>query len=66
MTCSCQAWPDARTLSLGGDSEGALDWEDPSVTSGLSVGCPFLPSEGGSACLSRWPALASPLGAGVS
>ena len=33
--CSSQAWPDARTLSLGGYSEGALDWEDPSVASGL-------------------------------
>ena len=39
VTCSSQAWPDARTLSLGGYSAGALDWEDPGVASGLnSVG----------------------------
>ena len=33
--CSSQAWPDARALSLGGYSEGALDREDPRVASGL-------------------------------
>ena len=56
MTCSSQAWPDARTLSLGGYSAGALDWEDPGVASGLSVAVLFSPvKQGQRACLVGLP-----------
>lgn len=44
----------------GGYTEEGMDWESPSVASGLSAGCHFLLCEAGSVCPPCPPALCQP------